>query len=222
MGVMDKKLCNSECGEYKPLDQFGSNKRFPDGKQPTCKDCRSKQRKAYHERHRDKENANSKKWQQNNKDKSREYVRKHREANPGIQKQYNAAYVERDPERVKELGRLKESRRRAAIREAEGEMPNGSWTALLAFYGSKCMTPDCEATEKLTLDHVVPIALGGMHDLRNAQVLCGPCNSAKQARHASDYRDIEKGILAGLMWQEPMILSRPKVIRLEPADLLRV
>lgn len=40
----------------------------------------------------------------------------------------------------------------------------------------------CGTTERLTIDHVVPIALGGDNDLSNLQVLCLSCNTRKGAR----------------------------------------
>lgn len=34
----------------------------------------------------------------------------------------------------------------------------------------------------LTVDHIIPLALGGLTEPGNLQVLCGPCNSSKGAR----------------------------------------
>lgn len=42
----------------------------------------------------------------------------------------------------------------------------------------------CPATERLTIDHIVPVAHGGSNDETNLQVLCSPCNSRKGARTA--------------------------------------
>lgn len=39
----------------------------------------------------------------------------------------------------------------------------------------------------LTIDHVVPVVLGGSSHTANLQPLCGPCNEDKGATHA-DYR----------------------------------
>ncbi|WP_228721653.1 HNH endonuclease [Thermoleptolyngbya sichuanensis] len=33
---------------------------------------------------------------------------------------------------------------------------------------------------KLTIDHIIPLAQGGVNDLSNLQVLCRRCNSSKQ------------------------------------------
>lgn len=41
--------------------------------------------------------------------------------------------------------------------------------------------------EKLSADHVVPLARGGHHSIENIQPMCRPCNSQKHARTV-DYR----------------------------------
>lgn len=41
---------------------------------------------------------------------------------------------------------------------------------------------ECRSTEDLTIDHHVPIALGGGNDRGNLRVLCRSCNSRKGAR----------------------------------------
>lgn len=43
---------------------------------------------------------------------------------------------------------------------------------------TKCA--NCETTERLSLDHIVPLSKGGIHDLDNWQCLCVPCNSRKR------------------------------------------
>lgn len=40
----------------------------------------------------------------------------------------------------------------------------------------------CEATENLTLDHIVSVLNGGENTPSNIQVLCQPCNSSKGSR----------------------------------------
>lgn len=39
----------------------------------------------------------------------------------------------------------------------------------------------CKATEKLVLDHIIPVSCGGTYERRNAQTLCQPCNLWKMS-----------------------------------------
>lgn len=46
--------------------------------------------------------------------------------------------------------------------------------------GHKCVR--CGATKPLSVDHIVPVVMGGSDDLSNLQTLCRRCNSIKGAR----------------------------------------
>lgn len=59
--------------------------------------------------------------------------------------------------------------------------------------GQACLR--CGSTERLTIDHVVPLDVGGRDDMSNYQTLCTPCNSSK-GTDAVDYR---RGPVADLM-----------------------
>jgi 5-methylcytosine-specific restriction endonuclease McrA len=47
----------------------------------------------------------------------------------------------------------------------------------------------CGATEQLQVDHVVPVGLGGSHDISNLQTLCGRCNRRKRL-DTTDHRPV--------------------------------
>lgn len=41
----------------------------------------------------------------------------------------------------------------------------------------KCVA--CKSSDDLTIDHIVPVSVGGSNDKGNLQVMCRPCNSRK-------------------------------------------
>jgi 5-methylcytosine-specific restriction endonuclease McrA len=78
------------------------------------------------------------------------------------------------------------ARRRALAFGYEGEhFTLEEWLALVEFYGHRCLR--CGTTERLSVDHVVPLSLGGSNAIDNIQPLCEMCNSLKSDTIA-DYR----------------------------------
>lgn len=45
----------------------------------------------------------------------------------------------------------------------------------------------CPETSKLTLEHIVPISRGGLHECNNLDLACSTCNSSKRARTEQEY-----------------------------------
>lgn len=197
------KTC-SRCKREKDLEEFGIARGKKDGRKSRCKKCEAEVRalpenkakkqaqdKAYRENNPDKVQENKKRWNQT--DRKKEYQREWQEANRDKVNGYQRKYVEENRAVVQETQRLIQHTRRETYRE--GDMPKGAWSALLRVY-EECL--NCGSTEDLQLDHVFPLALGGLHTLENAQVLCGECNRKKSTKHI-DYRDPSKGILVDTM-----------------------
>lgn len=63
------------------------------------------------------------------------------------------------------------TRKRRKIRNARSVWDRDGW---------RCVA--CGTHVGLTVDHIVPVALGGSDDMTNLQTLCGRCNSRKGAR----------------------------------------
>ena len=79
--------------------------------------------------------------------------------------------------------RLLAKARRARVRGAKVEkIRKTDLSAILARQGGKCAVCAAPLIGK-HLDHVMPLALGGEHALRNLQYLCPPCNLSKSAKH---------------------------------------
>lgn len=76
--------------------------------------------------------------------------------------------------------------RRVQKRGNGGEYTIQAWKELCDKHGNKCLA--CGRDDVLlTVDHVVPVVLGGTNDISNLQPLCKSCNSKKHAQ-VIDYR----------------------------------
>ena len=131
---------------------------------------------------------------------SRAYYARNREAVRKTQERWRGANWDRVPE----LSLESTSRRRAWKAAAELDLPRAYRKALFAFYGNRCAA--CGSTERLTHDHVVPLAQGGGHTWRNSQVLCHSCDSRKQDAHTTDFRDWAEGVLYGVAEGRPVVV----------------
>jgi 5-methylcytosine-specific restriction endonuclease McrA len=137
-------------------------------------DVREWKRNAYHRRpefhrqlgrdyaaaNRDAARARATKWYAENKERAREAARRWHAENPGYG-----------------------SRLRRKRRSAEGSFTRAEWDAIVKRQHGRCA--DCAIKpEKLTVDHIIPLAKGGCNYAFNIQALCARCNSRKNSKVA--------------------------------------
>ncbi len=79
------------------------------------------------------------------------------------------------------MKRLAKQRRRALKRAngGTGTVTVADWQWVLDKYGTACLSCGHHCDGRPTVDHVVPLTLGGPHDKTNLQPLCLMCNSYK-------------------------------------------
>lgn len=82
---------------------------------------------------------------------------------------------------------LEQQRRRRAKKYGCESGPVFTLEELINFYGNYCMYPGCERSD-LTIDHIVPLSIGGAHVVWNQQILCVMHNCSKGNRNCTDYR----------------------------------
>ncbi len=74
--------------------------------------------------------------------------------------------------------RLQRANRRARLKGAGGRVTSEEWQSLVAAVEGKCFY--CSNVPfKLTMDHVIPLAKGGLHTISNIVPACKSCNSSK-------------------------------------------
>ena len=136
---------------------------------------------AYREANRENIRAKHKAW----RDRNREHVRSKNgewahNNRPKLAAKARAYYCA-NPDRAKAVGH----RRRARMAMVENTLTAADVRELRLIQGGRCAC--CKTKGRLTLDHIIPIARGGGHTRRNAQLLCRSCNASKNASDPIDF-----------------------------------
>lgn len=100
-------------------------------------------------------------------------------------KYYSTAKASAYRSRHKDKIRMWKANRYYRLRAGGVGVKLNQWKAILEFYNHVCLC--CGRTGRITIDHIMPISLGGKHDVTNVQPLCWSCNSRKNAKFI-DYR----------------------------------
>lgn len=166
---MDIIVTCSSCGEQKEISEFpirSDTKKI----RKQCKVCWKK-------------NAliSTEKYNATHKEKIREYASvRYKNNKEFFQKKFKEWRLKNKDKRV-----ISNQKRRAKKISNGGSLSNNEWKEILEVYGNKCLR--CGSTERITIDHVIPISLGGRNDKNNVQPLCYTCNCKKNNR-IEDYR----------------------------------
>lgn len=123
-------------------------------------------------------------WKQNNREYVRERDTKYRKENSEKFSFATRRWAKNNPEKVRRISHA----RRARLLNADGNYTVEEWVSLKRKYNYACLC--CGIAEpdiKLTVDHVIPLYLGGSNFIDNIQPLCFSCNSRKGIK-IIDYR----------------------------------
>lgn len=162
----------------------------------TANDCYFKH---YYACNRGRRISETKAWQKANWKRTLSYKAKWRAKNPEHQKALEdrwlavpenkkrktatiAAWVKANPDLVRLKARLYQHRRRTGDRVSRLE-----WLALIEEYDGTCAYSGTQwaserclgRTDKLTIDHVIPLSRGGPNTINNIVPACQSCNSKK-------------------------------------------
>lgn len=201
------KACK-KCGAIKQFSEFHKGNGYVGGVKPTCKACVSEYHKELHkktykkkpkeffeekqkallERRLLREAIKAKEKKEKleriaaelpikiaeKKRKKREYNRKYRAENPGCR-------------------RIEKKNRKLKVRTS-GKLSAGIVKTLLEKQKCKCVVCKGSIKDGFHIDHIIPIAKGGMNVDNNVQLLCPQCNMSKSDKHPVDFMQ-SKGFL---------------------------
>lgn len=188
---MKTKKC-PRCGEFKNIEEFYKDKAKRDGFTCYCKACISNQRHDYYELNKEKCRARLNKWRAENRDYVRERDKKYREENPDIEFEKQKRYREKHKERLYLKGKkyreehldyfYNKARERKLSQKAasDGTVTLEFERFLFDEQHGRCAYCDCDLNESgKHLDHIVPLARGGLHTANNVHWTCPTCNLSK-------------------------------------------
>lgn len=135
-------------------------------------------------------------WQKQNAERVAEKNARWYRANKEHVAVVKAAWREANKDRIAAVNRLwrlrnpdktlaADHRRRARKTNAEGHFTRAQFDALCKQLGHRCFY--CGKEEKLTVDHIVPLARGGSNWIENVVPACGSCNSRKHTKTAEEF-----------------------------------
>ena len=144
-------------------------------------------------------------WSSKNQEKRRANYEKWMKTHPGKQSLMNAEWYLNNKERRRKTNldwcaknpgaQLRNSQtRRARKAKSSGVLSKGLSKKLYALQKGKCPCCGKQLGEDFHLDHIVPLALGGLNIDSNIQLLTATCNLQKNAKHPIDFMQ-QRGFL---------------------------
>jgi len=141
--------------------------------------------KNYFYSNQEKLQKQNKEWANLHPEKIKSYNKKYRLGHPEKVKEVEKAYRESHKEKLV----LRTIKHRAKLKSASGfGLSTTEWNWIRKMFDYRCAY--CGKETKLTVDHVVPLSKGGIHDISNVVPSCMPCNSGKQDRTLLEFLGI--------------------------------
>lgn len=139
-----------------------------------------------------------------NREKQRAYTRVHYQANKAIylenaaewgrlnpdklnaaKRKHRPKWAANNPEKLQANSLRRRDRLATGGQPRHGQLSSDDIKAIVHRQRGRCAA--CGEKVKLTMDHIMPLALGGGGHRHNFQGLCRPCNSRKRAKHPIDF-----------------------------------
>lgn len=180
------RICLND-GCEKPAHTAGRCKRHYDqSRYPEVRESKIAYKKEYRKTNKDKLSITQKRWRDNNKER---ILLKSRANYHAKKEHYDNSRAE-----WRKKNRLKWNsyRRRRDIRKKE----NGIFLILNKEYrkldNQLCFY--CGSSNKLTMDHIIPVVRGGRHSVGNLLTACKSCNSQKGSKTIQEWRKLQLGL----------------------------
>ncbi len=180
------------------MSEFTKHSGIKSGINPRCRQCAKEYGDKWRRDNVDLSRKLSSEWVKANPEKNRELSARWRKNNPQKVREAKADYSEKNKDRIREYGkahramfpekyRIRNSNRRALVREVGGKLSRGIIEKLFNLQNGLCVCCGKPLGSKYHIDHILPIHLGGENSDSNVQLLRSTCNQEKHAKHPVDF-----------------------------------
>ena len=200
---MNTKVC-PKCKQQLPATTEYFRLRTNGKIQSYCIPCDKEHKKELYEKDKTRQQEIRRQYYKDNKEKFQEYSKIYNIEHKEELSIYMSNYYQKNKEKIKEAAkewaknnkkRLKEYQRvyQCARREKKQKLDIDNyytpeqWKLVQEFFEHSCVY--CGKKVKLTMDHFIPVIMGGKTELKNIVPACLPCNSSKSGKHPMEWCD---------------------------------
>lgn len=201
----ESKTC-SRCQQVLPLSAFGKNRSRKDGLHVYCRPCQNERSRLWVEANQKrrqeivaKSNESrrelNRQWRLDNREalrakkrqeyvqKKDEYLRRARESYRRNPEAYKRRAVEHQRLHVDEKRRRTLDYRARLLRARRSIVSTRDIAKI-----TRASCTYCGSSERITVDHVIPLSRGGLHSIGNLTPACLSCNASKGAQTVMEWR----------------------------------
>ncbi len=169
----------TKCKTEKSLEEFAIKSSGKYGRKSACKVCCAALDRKRYDENVERERARCRAYGLANLEKENARKRQYIIDNPF----YKRDWQRKNSDKVIAYAH----KHRTLINNSTEHYTAEEWISLCERYNYTCLA--CGKNDvPMTVDHVIPVSLGGSNGIDNIQPLCKPCNCSKGARHSTDYR----------------------------------
>lgn len=202
---METKVC-SRCKKELPktIEYFRLRSENTKTHTSYCKQCEKEYKKEWYEKDRPRQLEMRRQNYRDNKEKYAEQAKKRQIEHREELSTYIKDYYQKNKERIRAVNKEWEKKNKekhreyqrvyqSARREKKRNLDNGyyytpeQWKLVQDFFDHSCVY--CGEKVELTIDHFIPVALGGKTELKNIVPACLSCNQSKSGKHPMEWCD---------------------------------
>lgn len=190
-----------ECMNDRNKKHYEENKEYYKNHYQENKNYFSEYQKKYREENKEKIAKQKKKYREKHKEETLEYRKKYNKENKEKIAQYNKKYYEENKEYYAEhfknwshspqgqTSKLNNHHKRRQTKEQQGNgITPDQWLEMMKFFGFKCAYSDITLNaDTRSIDHIVPLAKGGEHEIWNCVPMDRSLNSSKNNKDIKEW-----------------------------------